>query len=584
MQDLLKILKTYYKFFFNKRGWTFVFIVLIILSPVVESLTPYFYKLFVDTIPKMDYNLMLKILLFYIGIQFIALMLSSAKFLVGDILGLEAVAKTLATVFSHIHNLDFAFHSSKSSGSLISAIKRGEGAMWNLYFSIHFRIVDVLVRFIVLLYFFKNLNSTIFLLTIATFTIASIIMLVFVKFNVERRRKVNQLEDDISAVVVDNMINFETVKLFVKESWEQKRLSEIQIDWKKAVWKYVYTYRGLDISMGTLINLSIFSILLYALNMTIKGFFTLGDFILVAVFLQSFFPHLYELVWGFRDIAKSYSDIEKYFGILDNDIKIKDPEIPKFLDKVRGEIEFKNTSFTYSESKKEAVKNISLPIRQGQSIALVGRSGSGKTTLIKLLMRFYDVDRGSITIDNIDIRKFTKSHLRSFMGVVPQEPVLFNNTIGYNIAYGRMTNYGNEKATKQEVIAAAKIANLHNFIESLAKKYNTHVGERGIKLSGGQKQRLAIARMVLSDPDIIIFDEATSQLDSENERLIQEALWKVAKDKTTIIIAHRLSTAMRADKIIVMEKGRIIEKGSHMSLLAKEKGLYKHFWNLQIKL
>ena len=170
------------------------------------------------------------------------------------------------------------------------------------------------------------------------------------------------------------------------------------------------------------------------------------------------------------------------------------------------------------------------------------------------------------------------------MGVVPQEPVLFNNTIGYNIAYGRMTNYGNEKATKQEVIAAAKIANLHNFIESLAKKYNTHVGERGIKLSGGQKQRLAIARMVLSDPDIIIFDEATSQLDSENERLIQEALWKVAKDKTTIIIAHRLSTAMRADKIIVMEKGRIIEKGSHMSLLAKEKGLYKHFWNLQIKL
>ena len=195
-----------------------MFIVLIILSPVVESLTPYFYKLFVDTIPKMDYNLMLKILLFYIGIQFIALMLSSAKFLVWDILGLEAVAKTLATVFSHIHNLDFAFHSSKSSGSLISAIKRGEGAMWNLYFSIHFRIVDVLVRFIVLLYFFKNLNSTIFLLTIATFTIASIIMLVFVKFNVERRRKVNQLEDDISAVVVDNMINFETVKLFVKES------------------------------------------------------------------------------------------------------------------------------------------------------------------------------------------------------------------------------------------------------------------------------------------------------------------------------------------------------------------------------
>jgi ATP-binding cassette subfamily B protein len=190
-------------------------------------------------------------------------------------------------------------------------------------------------------------------------------------------------------------------------------------------------------------------------------------------------------------------------------------------------------------------------------------------------MRFYDTDNGIISIDGTEINKLTKSHLRSFMGVVPQEPVLFNNTIGYNIAYGK------ENVSKSEIVSAAKIGNLHEFIMTLPKKYNTHVGERGIKLSGGQKQRLAIARMILSEPEIIIFDEATSQLDSENEKLIQNALWQAAKNKTTIIIAHRLSTAMRADKIIVMDKGRIVESGSHTDLLSRDKSLYKHFWELQ---
>ncbi|KKQ85903.1 MAG: ABC transporter [Candidatus Woesebacteria bacterium GW2011_GWB1_38_8] len=553
-----------------------MFVLIIVIAPIIDSLTPYFYKQFVDKIPTHDYDLLLKILLFYIGIRFMALLFSTSRFLVGDILGVDAVANTIATVFAHIHNLDFAFHSSKSSGSLISAIKRGEGAFWNLYFSIHYRIVDVSVRFFVLLYFFKNLNSFIFIMTIVTFVLAILIMLVFVKMNVERKRKVNELEDDISSVIVDNMINFETVKLFVKELWEQRRLSVIQVDWRKAVWKYVYTFRGLDVSMGTVINISIFSILLYSLNMTITGIFTLGDFVLIAVFLQSFFPYLFELVWGFRDIAKSYSDIEKFFGILDYGVEIKDPENPVELEKIRGEIKYNNVTFTYSESKKEAVEKINLNIRQGQSIALVGRSGSGKTTLIKLLMRFYDVDQGMITVDGVDVRKFTKSHLRSFMGVVPQEPVLFNNTIEYNIGYGK------EKVTKEEIVAAAKIANLHDFVLGMPKKYKTHVGERGIKLSGGQKQRLAIARMILSEPDIIIFDEATSQLDSENEKLIQDALWKVTKNKTTVIIAHRLSTAMRADKIVVMDKGKIVESGSHSVLLGRDKSLYKHFWNLQI--
>ncbi len=575
---MLKILKTFYKFFFKKRGWAITFIILIIVSPTIESLSPYFFKLFVDAIPSFNQGLILKILTTYLIFRILAMIIDMSKMQVGDILGVDAGADAMTTIFSHVHKLDFAYHSTKSSGSLISAFKRGDGAFWNLFFSIHFRIIDVLIRFLVLLYFFKNLNLQIFIMIITTFALTSLITSVFIKFNVSARKKVNELEDDISGVIVDNMINFETVKLFAKEDWEKKRLGTIQSFWKQAVWKYIYTWRGFDIAMGIVLNTSMFLILLYSLTMTINKSFSIGDFVLVAAFLQSFFPQLFELVFGFRDIAKSYTDINKYFGILDNEIKIKDPLKEKTIENVKGEIAYKNVTFAYDRGKNKALKNINLKIRQGQSIALVGRSGAGKTSFIKLLLRFFDPDRGTVNIDNVNIKNITKSHLRELFGVVPQEPILFNNTILYNIKYGK------PNATKLEIEAASKMANIHNFIRSLPEGYETQVGERGIKLSGGQKQRLAIARMILSDPKIIIFDEATSQLDSESEKLIQEAFWKASYGKTVIIIAHRLSTIQRADKIIVLEKGRIVEEGSHKNLLSRKNSLYSHFWNLQLKM
>ena len=586
---MLKILKTFYKFFFKKKGWAVTFVILIILSPIIESLTPYYFKLFVDAIPSFNKTLIINILVSYLAIRIVALVIDVSKMHVGDILSVDAGAQAMSTIFSHVHTLDFAYHTTKSSGSLISAFKRGDGAFWNMYFSIHFRVIDVFIRFLVLLYFFKNLNIQIFLMISATFFLTSLVTAVFVKLNISARRRVNEFEDDISGVIVDNMINFETVKLFAKENWEQNRLTQIQSIWKKAVWKYVYTFRGFDIAMGIVINFSVFFILLYSLKMTINKTFSIGDFVLVAGFLQSFFPQLFELVWGFRDIAKSYADIQKYFGLLDNEIKIKDPAKPTTIKNIKGEIEFKNVTFAYDtienrdtssaydKSKNKALKAIDLKIRQGQSIALVGRSGAGKTSFIKLVLRFFDPDHGTITIDDVDIKKLSKSYLRGLFGVVPQEPVLFNNTVMYNIMYGK------PNASKQEIEAASKIANIHDFIVSLPEGYDTQVGERGIKLSGGQKQRLAIARMILSDPKIIIFDEATSQLDSESEKLIQEAFWKASYGKTVIIIAHRLSTIQRADKIIVLEKGKIIEEGSHKDLLSRKDSLYSHFWNLQVK-
>ena len=255
-----------------------------------------------------------------------------------------------------------------------------------------------------------------------------------------------------------------------------------------------------------------------------------------------------------------------------------DPANPVFKKHVGGEVKFNHVQFAYGNRIKNAINDVDLEIKKGESVALVGRSGSGKTTLVKLLMRFYDINEGSITIDGINIKDFTKDTLRDFIGMVPQEPILFNNTVAYNIGYGK------DKTNLSEIREAAKIANIDDFIESLPKKYETEVGERGVKLSGGQKQRLAIARMILSDPDIVVFDEATSQLDSESEKLIQDAFWKARAGKTTIIVAHRLSTIMRADKIVVMEHGKIKEVGNHKSLLAKKDSLYSHFWNLQIKL
>jgi ABC-type multidrug transport system fused ATPase/permease subunit len=575
---MLKIFKTFYKFITRKKFWLVIFWILLIVSPIVSSLTPYFYKLFVDNIPTLDISVLTRILILFIAVKFAQVFAETACFFVGDILTIDGVKEAQQTVFAHIHLLDFAFHTKKSSGSLISAIKRGEGAFWNLFFSFHYRIIDVLVRFAVMLYFFANIDQRILWFGVASFFLGIGVSVAFVRFNIKFRREVNEKEDKISAVVVDNMINFETVKLFAKESWEQKRYRERLEDWKGSAWKYVMTFRGLDIGMGTVVNVSTFIILLYALKLAITKEITIGDFVLVATFIQSFFNQLFELVWGLRDIAKSYSDVERFFGILENEIEIKDPENPVTLKNVKGEIKYKNVTFSYEKNTQNAVKNITLTIRQGQSIALVGRSGSGKTTLAKLLLRFFDVDSGKITIDGIDIKTMTKDGLRSLFGVVPQEPVLFNNTVGYNISYGK------PGASQKEVIAAAKIANIHKFIRSLPEKYETQVGERGIKLSGGQKQRLAIARTILSDPQIIIFDEATSQLDSESEKLIQDAFWKASAGKTTIIIAHRLSTIQKADKIIVMEKGRIIEEGSHKSLIEKEESLYNHFWNLQIKL
>lgn len=553
------------------------FLVLLSTEYILFALNPYFYKLFVDAIPSLNYQNLLRILLIYMVTRVSAMIIDLFVGVMGDILVFDGSMKARAKIFKKVQDLDFYFHTQKSTGSLISAFKRGDSAFFSFFHDIHYRLFSVFVGFVVMIYFFKDINLLIALSVTASLVITLIGARFLIANNVSKRKIFNDKEDDVSGIITDNLIGFESVKLFAKEKWEENRLMTSFIPWLKALWGYGNSFRLIDLTMGVIINLSIFSVLYLTITETLAGKLTIGDFVLITGFISNFYPKLWELVWGSRDLAKNYADIEKYFGLLDYEIRIKDPINPIEKDSVNGVIEFKNVYHSYEGGTKNAVKNFSLKIKKGESIAFVGASGSGKTTITKLLMRFFDPEKGAIEIDGINIKNFRKSDLRQFFGVVPQEPVLFNNTIAYNISYG-----ANDE-NFEEVKRSAKLANINNFIEKLPQKYDTNVGERGIKLSGGQKQRLAIARMIMSKPNIIIFDEATSHLDSESEKLIQEAFWREAKGKTTIIVAHRLSTIARADRIVVMEKGEIKEIGTHKELINNPNSLYKHFWDLQIK-
>lgn len=558
-----------------RKWWFILYITLTAVGVGIDFLTPYFSKLFVEKIQSNDLTNFVSLLFIYLGVMVAGNLFSNFKNFSGDVSVVNGAIKLKLDVFKRVQDLDFAFHTNKSTGSLISAFRRGDHAFWDLYDRIYERVFTVLVGLVIIFWYFARIDIRIMGIFVVSMAITLVIARVLMPVNIRRRREVNDKEDEISGIITDNLINYETVKLFAKEEWERKRLASYLSDWKDKIWKFFLTFRYIDTSLGNVINLSIFLVLLLSFNLVTGSVIKLGDFVLIVSAVGMFFPQLFNMVYSIRNISQAYTDIKKYIDLLDEKVKVKDPRFGIEKEGIIGEVEFKAVSFSYKEGRTKAVRDINLKIKPGESIALVGRSGTGKTTLVRLLMRFFDVDSGAITIDGDNIKRFTKSRLRSFMGVVPQEPILFNNTIKYNVSYG------SNNATLKEIKAAAKMANLDDFIETLPNKYETHVGERGIKLSGGQKQRLAIARMILSNPNIVIFDEATSQLDSESEKLIQDAFWKAVKNKTTIIIAHRLSTIMKADRIIVMENGKIKEEGTHKELLSRKNSLYSHFWKLQ---
>jgi len=546
------------------------------VAVAMESVRPFWLKMMVDNVEANRIDMVWRYLIMYGVSTIVANWISALSFFTSDKVLIPLSREIRETVFKKVMDLDFAYHVEKNTGSLISAFRRGDGAVFNIFWNIFQELFRVLIALAVTLYFMFGADWKMALILIGMFVGNLSLIAWLIKLNLHTRADFNKAEDEVSGVIADSMINYETVKFFAAEKKEQKRLSDKFDEWMSKYWIHGNSFRVMDITIGTTSGVGVLAIMILAVKRLEIGTFTSGDLIMVVGFVTSFYWQFFNLFFRIRDIAKSTTDLEKYFEILENKIRVADPSRPQKIKKERGLVEFLDVSFVYPKNKDKVMDKINLIIKPGQKVALVGRSGTGKTTITKLLLRFYDPSSGVIKIDGVNIKKMKKGELRKMMGVVPQEPIMFNNTILFNLAYGRDT------ATMEEIKQAAEEANILDFIEGLDDKWETKVGERGIKLSGGQKQRLAIARALLTDPKILIFDEATSNLDSESERKIQDALAKMKGERTIIVVAHRLSTIRNSDKIVVLSHGNIVETGTHDEL-TKNKGIYNKLWMLQSK-
>lgn len=571
----MKNFVVFYRFLAKYKWRVLILSIVTSIAVIMESLSPYWMKRIIESATNNQIDEVWRL----IGLLGFTLIggqwLSALAFTVGDWSIIPLMQDVKQAVFKKIMDLDFAFHVNRNTGSLISAFRRGEGAVFNLYYNIHQELFRVLIHLGVAIYFLISVSWETAVALLVLFLVNLLLIRWLIKINIKSREEFNKCDDEVAGIIADNMINYETVKFFAAEKKESARLEKKLIEWGSKMWKNSNSFRVMDMTIGSTGGIGIMIVLSLALN-KLKDGIGVGNFVMVAGFITGFYYQFFNLFFRIRDIVKSMTDLQKYFEILENEIEVKDPKkgiVPKSL---KGKVEFKEVGFIYPKTKDKILDKISLKINSGQRVAFVGRSGAGKTTLIKLLLRFYDTSEGRIKIDGIDIKKIKKTDLRSFLGVVPQEPIMFNNTIKFNLAYGK------ENATIDELKEVARRANILEFIEKLPNSWETEVGERGIKLSGGQKQRLAIARALLADPKILIFDEATSNLDSESEKMIQTALNEAAKKRTLIIIAHRFSTIKDADKIIVLSNGTIAETGKHNELIDKN-GIYKMLWTLQAK-
>ena len=570
----MKTFRIFYSFIWKYKGYFIASVLTSFFSTALGNFTPFIYRYLVDNFYNFTISTFLSVAGVYGATRIGMIVFGNISGFLGAKYVNPALVDSRVKVFGHLQDLDFAFHTTKKSGELISKIKRGDGAFSNIDQDLNGEFFDDLVRLIIAAFAFYLVSPKliyIFFTAIFFIVIASIYL---IKKNMANRVEFNKEEDKVSQLIADNLINYETVKYFANEKREINNLKKTFKEWERSLWKFMMSFIKMNFSVRLISSVATISMLGFLTGDIVSKKITAGDFVLVFTFMSQVFPNIEKIMFRFRSIVRNYTDIKDYFAILDYPLAVKDVENPIPFSCDKGEVVFEKISFSYPGGQ-EAVKDISLKIPQGMSSALVGRSGSGKTTMTKLLMRVYDPSEGKVLVDGYDISQVRKEDLRRVIGIVPQEPILFNNTIGYNIGYPL------ENATERNIEEAAKLANLHDFIVTLEKGYDTVVGERGVKLSGGQKQRLAIARVFLLNSQIIIFDEATSHLDSESEKMIQESLERLSKGKTLIIIAHRLSTIMRADKIIVLDNGKIIEEGLHNELISKSGGLYKKLWELQ---
>ena len=490
----------------------------------------------------------------------------------------NAVRKVALQVFEHLHSLALSFHLARQTGGVSRDIERGTRGIQSLISYSLYSILPTLIEFcLVLGYLAYSYDIWFAAITLVALVLYIVFTVVVTEWRTHFRRTMNDMDSKANQKAIDSLLNFETVKYFGNEAFEASRYDENLLRYQSAAVKSQKTLAVLNLGQQIIIAVGLMLILWRATVGVVNGTMTLGDLVLVNTLMIQLYIPLNFLGVIYREIKQSLTDMDRMFSLLNTEKEIADSPDAKTLqieNHDRGpDVRFEHVSFHY-DAKRKILRDVSFNIPAGTITAVVGQSGAGKSTLARLLFRFYDVQSGKILIDGQNIQDVTQASLRKVIGIVPQDTVLFNDTIGYNIAYG------NPSATMEEVQEAARAAQIDSFIKRLPEGYDTQVGERGLKLSGGEKQRVAIARTLLKKPAMLIFDEATSALDSKTERAFQEELLSLAKNRTTLIIAHRLSTIIHADQILVMDHGQIVEHGTHEELLAV-KGKYAEMWQMQ---
>jgi len=586
-----KVLKNLVPYLAEFRGRVFAALLFLVAAKLANIGLPFIIKAIVDQLGGEDpaeltsFNIdtdqtwilaPIALVLAYGAFRFLSVLFGEIRDTLFGRVTERAMRRIGHRVFKHLHNLDLDFHLDRKTGGLSRDIERGTSGinflMRFMVFNIVPTLIEILLVVVILLTNYGITFALVTLISIATYIVFSVHV---TEWRNRFLRAANKADSDSNSRAIDSLLNYETVKYYTNESFEAKRYDDELALWEQARRKNRLSLFALNGGQALIISVSMTAMMLLAALGVQNESMTIGDFVLINAFMMQLFIPLNFLGFVYREIKMSLINIEQMFNLLNIKPKIKDITEAQTLKIINGEISFDKVSFNY-QSKRQILENISFKVKSGETIAVVGASGSGKSTLVKLLFRFYDPSSGTISIDSQDLKNVTQDSLRKTIGIVPQDTVLFNDTILENIRYGRPS------ATKQEVEQAISMAHLDDFIKELPDGTETIVGERGLKLSGGEKQRVAIARTILKQPPIMVFDEATSSLDSKSEQMILKSINLLAKQTTSLIIAHRLSTIVNADKIIVLDKGKIVEQGHHQELLQK-KAFYYELWMAQQK-